>query len=433
MSEKNLNQLNFSNGVYSAYGYDTASRLPSLNHKKTVDNSVILGYAATYDAASRLTQAVESPATATTTYVYDNANRLTSEDRTGASPYLSDYTYNSRGLRATAFRSEDGVTSHDGTYTYDDASRLNSVSYGGSSEAFSWYADNTVKTYPGTGYDRLLDYDEESHLISIKRDNGTTQSLVFEYRYGFDGGRRWRKDYAQNVWNWYPCGVACRAGDLIVLGNSIDGSTWSTQWSFLPTSHGRQHSDALMLRHISGQSSMVLDGNLNIEAVPICDRFGTDRSDQTDTAMLLIAAMLIDQDDEKQTSKLRTYGQPGCTLDELDPCTDRRSIGDCVKSGYGDWPQGIPKVVGPPRPAGSPVFDYFRCTSCCNMRFWYGEYHGLPNTNRGPCISAKARCLNECERVRNYNSGLMLWGCARAAGGFVPKVSPPESGPQIWD
>jgi YD repeat-containing protein len=56
----------FSNGVYSQYGYDNASRLTSLTHKKTVDNSLILGYAATYDAASRLTQAVESPTTATT-------------------------------------------------------------------------------------------------------------------------------------------------------------------------------------------------------------------------------------------------------------------------------------------------------------------------------------------------------------------------------
>jgi hypothetical protein len=40
----------FSNGVYSQCGYDNASRLTSLNHKKTSDHSLILGYAATYDA-----------------------------------------------------------------------------------------------------------------------------------------------------------------------------------------------------------------------------------------------------------------------------------------------------------------------------------------------------------------------------------------------
>jgi YD repeat-containing protein len=117
----------FSNGVYSQYGYDWASRLTSLNHKKSSDNSVILGYSATYDNANRLLTSTESPVAATTTYAYDDANRLTSEDRTGSNPYLSDYTYNADGQRATAFRSEDGVTSHDGTYTYDNADELTLV------------------------------------------------------------------------------------------------------------------------------------------------------------------------------------------------------------------------------------------------------------------------------------------------------------------
>lgn len=132
----------------TVYDYDNASRLTSLNHRKVSNNSVILGYTATYDAASRLTQAVESPNAATTTYAYDNANRLTSEDRTGVNAYLSDYTYDSRGLRATAFRSEGGVTSHDGTYTYDAASRLTQVveeadgptSY----ENYTWNNDSTL-------------------------------------------------------------------------------------------------------------------------------------------------------------------------------------------------------------------------------------------------------------------------------------------------
>ncbi|HET6643887.1 MAG TPA: RHS repeat domain-containing protein [Fimbriimonadales bacterium] len=49
----------FSNGVYSQYGYDWASRLTSLNHKKSADNSVILGYSATYDNANRLLTSTE--------------------------------------------------------------------------------------------------------------------------------------------------------------------------------------------------------------------------------------------------------------------------------------------------------------------------------------------------------------------------------------
>jgi hypothetical protein len=77
---------------------------------------------------------------------------------------------------------------------------------------------------PGPGYTRNLEYDEEGRLTAIRR--GST--LAYEYGYGFDGGRRWRKDVAGNIWDWYPCGVACCAGELITLRSTNGGSTWST-------------------------------------------------------------------------------------------------------------------------------------------------------------------------------------------------------------
>lgn len=291
-----MTKESFSNGVYSAYGYDSASRLTSLNHKKTIDNSLILGYAATYDAASRLTQAVESPTTATTTYAYDNANRLTSDDRTGANPYLSDYTYNSRGLRATAFRSEDGTTSHDGTYTYDDAARLTQVveeaSGSAVNEYYTWYDDGLLKTYPGPGYDRLLDYDEEGQMTKITQDYGSSQTLAFEYGYGFDGGRRWRKDHAQNEWNWYPCGVACSAGDLTILNNTIGGSTWSTQFQILTGNSPASVSSVTPLKSITSSRWMAaaIDAVPSVVVQPVYDRYGVERADTTDIWVLLAAA-----------------------------------------------------------------------------------------------------------------------------------------------
>jgi YD repeat-containing protein len=226
----------FSNGVSSAYAYDNASRLTSLNHKKTIDNSLVLGYAATYDAASRILTSTESPNSATTTYAYDDANRILSEDRTGAAPYSSDYSYNSRGLRAYAFHSEDGVESQDATYSYDDASRLTHIVESASGSPvtlpFTWWNDDTLKTYPSVGVTKVMDYDEDGNLLSIKDDNGSTQTTRFEYGYGFDGNRRWRKDHANNKWNWYPCGAACCAGDLLVLQSDLSGSSWSTEVTF---------------------------------------------------------------------------------------------------------------------------------------------------------------------------------------------------------
>lgn len=305
-SRGRMTKESFSNGVYSAYGYDTASRLTSLNHKKTLDNSVILGYAATYDAASRLTQAVESPTTATTTYAYDNGNRLTSEDRTGANPYLSDYTYNSVGLRATAFRSEDGVTSHDGTYTYDDAGRMTQVveSASGSAvnEYYTWYDDNSLKTYPGPGYERSLNYDEEARLISITKDYGSSQTLAYEYAYGLDGGRRWRKDHAQNVWNWYPCGVACSAGELVVLETTIGGSTWATGATFLEQARAGA---VWRSQGINGRMDVVTDSANQLVERLVRDDYRVSRKGSIDQAAMLVAALLMEdckEDDDSLVS-----------------------------------------------------------------------------------------------------------------------------------
>jgi hypothetical protein len=57
--------------------------------------------------------------------------------------------------------------------------------------------------------------------------------LAYEYGYGFDGGRRWRKDYVNGVWTRYPCGVACGAGDLVEQTSDLSGSQWTTSALYL--------------------------------------------------------------------------------------------------------------------------------------------------------------------------------------------------------
>ncbi len=52
---------------------------------------------------------------------------------------------------------------------------------------------------------------------------GGSVRLAYQYAYGFDGGRRWRKDYLNGVWTRYPCGVACGAGDLVAPQKPLEG------------------------------------------------------------------------------------------------------------------------------------------------------------------------------------------------------------------
>lgn len=229
-SSHRVSTATYSNGTTSTYGYDLAGRTVSLVHR-SAGNTVLGSYSSTYDASGRLSQIVEGPQAATTTFGYDGAGRLLSETRTGVSPYNSTYTYNSRGLRASALRSENGVLSHNGTYTYDNAGQLTSVidtvGTSGLGGTYTWNADGTLASLPGSGFTRTLSYDEEGRLISVSKVQGATTTLQFQYGYGFDGGRRWRKDIVNNVWDWYPCGVACCAGDLVTLRSVNAGSTWS--------------------------------------------------------------------------------------------------------------------------------------------------------------------------------------------------------------
>jgi len=48
--------------------------------------------------------------------------------------------------------------------------------------------------------------------------------LAYEYGYGFDRGRRWRKDTVNGVWTRYPCGVACVAGELVEQQKPLEGA-----------------------------------------------------------------------------------------------------------------------------------------------------------------------------------------------------------------
>ncbi len=87
---------------------------------------------------------------------------------------------------------------------------------------------------PGPNYTREFGYNEEAQLLSISH-SGT---LAYQYAYGADGNRRWAKDIANNAWTWYPCGVACGAGELVEQGSDLTGATWTTNAQYLRAGGG---------------------------------------------------------------------------------------------------------------------------------------------------------------------------------------------------
>jgi YD repeat-containing protein len=272
--------VTYPNGTQVEHGYDAAGRVTGLTHRRTLDASVIVGYAAQYDDAGRPVQITEQPSGDITTFGYDDAGRMLSEARIGARPYSGEYQYNSRGLRTWARRIENGVTSHDGTYSYDDAGRLTQVVDAATqaTELYAWNADDTLASYPGPGYARLLDYDEEGRLTRIRRDyGGGNVQLAYEYAYGYDGRRRWRKDYLQGVWTRYPCGVACCAGDLVEQVSDLSGAMWQTSALSLRGLGLVRRNSEFHHFDILGAAGVITDGNAVVLSDNLYDAFGVQR------------------------------------------------------------------------------------------------------------------------------------------------------------
>jgi YD repeat-containing protein len=321
----NLETETYSNGVRAEYTHNLAGQLTHLVYRKISNNSVIMGYVSEYWDNGRLKKVTEAPSGAETTYTYDGAGRLLTEDRdTGvtAGSYESLYTYNTRGLRDTGFRSEEGVTSHDATYSYDDAGRLEQVVESASGSAvnldFTWHDDGTLASYPGDGYTRVLEYDEEQRLIAIKRDDGNTVTTAFTYGYAYDGARRWRKDHLGDRWDWYPCGVACCAGELVALSSDLTGTTWSTLKTVLPGSGGSRHGSHFSGRDILFPDAIAADASADLDGWRVRDGHGLEREVPLSLPALVPHSSCTPLDDDSAHQTLAGIG--------LDPCNSTKRL-----------------------------------------------------------------------------------------------------------
>ncbi|MDE2126192.1 MAG: hypothetical protein KGJ62_06355 [Armatimonadetes bacterium] len=118
------------------------------------------------------------------------------------------------------------------------------------------------------------DYGEDGHLLSLAV-GGTT---AYEYGYAFDGGRRWKKDISAAVWTWFPCGVACSAGDLVEQTSDLTGQSWSTSAVYLRgmgcgSSIYRRNSE-WHLFDAGGTAGVITDGSANVLSNNLYDAFG---------------------------------------------------------------------------------------------------------------------------------------------------------------
>jgi hypothetical protein len=81
-----------------------------------------------------------------------------------------------------------------------------------------------------------------------------------------------------NVWVWYPCGVACSAGELVEEVSDLSGGVWNVQALYLRAGGG---CSSLLVRRngeyhhgdVLGNKGVITDGSGNVLSSNVYDRF----------------------------------------------------------------------------------------------------------------------------------------------------------------
>ncbi len=137
-----------------------------------------------------------------------------------------------------------------------------------------------------THYIHEFTYNEEAQLLGISHCG----TLTYEYAYGADGNRRWSKDIANNRWTWYPCGVACGAGEMVEETSTLTGSSWSVSSQYLRAGGGcssmliRQNvpnmNDEYHHLDIVGMYPILTDASANVLRSYVFDAYAVPQSQQ---------------------------------------------------------------------------------------------------------------------------------------------------------
>jgi RHS repeat-associated protein len=106
------------NGTRTSYSYDAAGQTTQIFHRRSNATSLLqLDYR--YDTAGNRQVMIEGAGTARVTWLYDDQNQLTGENRTGANAYRNTFTFDAAGNRT--LKNAGGTRT---TYSYDMANQL---------------------------------------------------------------------------------------------------------------------------------------------------------------------------------------------------------------------------------------------------------------------------------------------------------------------
>ena len=191
-----LSTVSYPNGAVADYRYDDARRVTQVSNR--LNGAVASRYDYTYDRnGNRLSQQeTNGGAVETTTYVYDNNDRLTRADYSDATlDYGYDAAYNRTG--ETAVEKAGGTTVSSKTFSYNNRNQVTSISDSANAANDTTYSydangNQTVKTR--NGHTLTFVYDVRDRLVRVSQDTTTLGQFRYDH-----AGMRIQKEGAQGI------------------------------------------------------------------------------------------------------------------------------------------------------------------------------------------------------------------------------------------
>ncbi|MFO1007743.1 MAG: RHS repeat-associated core domain-containing protein [Planctomycetaceae bacterium] len=182
------------NGTRTSYWYDQGSRVQQIHTLKS-NNSTVAKFDYAYDNNGRRTSVLEADGSRVT-WTYDGTSQVTSEWRTGTSPFRHTFVYDTRGNRT--LKIEDGART---TLVYDAANQLSSSEDVGGTTNYTYDANGNqhVTVTPGGSRTTQI-WDYENRLVKTLQPGGG----VFTMAYDADGLRVWKETPSETklfVWD----------------------------------------------------------------------------------------------------------------------------------------------------------------------------------------------------------------------------------------
>ncbi len=266
---------------------------------------------------------------------------------------------------------------------------------------------------PGPGYTREFTYNEEAQLLGISH-SGT---LAYQYAYGADGNRRWSKDIANDLWTWYPCGVACGAGEMVEETSTLTGSNWATSGQYLRAGSG---CSSLLIRRKSmtddeyhhvdmvGVFGILTNATGGILQNNVCDAYMvpqySDQNSQILSKQIAVCMVVVAEPDMQSTPNGGGISFQGRALNpkskksiKAHPCKKKQPPKPCITrlckiehclvdagvAGIGACIAGLISYSG--------TYECLTCLAFANA--WCALIEFIPWIGEGACAGAYGACL----------------------------------------